>query len=992
MSLQPLQRPAANLWPNLRHCSPNANCCNWSGVGCSSSSSLGLDDRVNLGRVVRLQLGGRKLRGNISEALGDLDQLRTLNLSGNSLQGSIPQSILHLPHLETLDLSNNAIAGFFPTITNLPAIGAVDISDNSINGPAPVGICRNSSRIKSLNFADNNFSGVLPRGLGDCVSLEELNLATNMIAGELPDDIFRLKNLTKLDLQENLLSGELSNSIGNLVNLVHLDLSMNMFSGALPDAFRGFFRLEEFSAQSNQFSGRIPVSLANSPTIKSLTLRNNSLTGTIDLNCSAMVNLASLNLATNQFHGEIPANLPACSKLRTVNFGKISFSGEVPETFKNFQSLVSLSLSNCSITNLSATLDVLQHCKNLTTLVLSLNFRGEAMPEGSNLQFGALKTLVIANCGLKGRIPEWLNGCKNLQLLDLSWNRLHGPIPSWFGSLSSLFYLDLSNNTIGGDIPRELSQMHSLINGGNALMEGSTTMDFPFFVRRNQSGFKYKQVVSFPPTLELGNNFLTGQIWPELGNLKELHVLDLKGNNLSGAIPSTLSGMKSLEILDLSFNNLNGTIPDSLSRLTFLRTFNVAHNNLSGRIPTGGQFFSFYNSSFEGNPGLCGEHASHSCPGDDDPRVWFERPERSKGSSIAMGVGIGLGSVVILILVYLIIVCSCPRKVVDQKNEEDMDVSEMEESSSLVILCQSKDDEKQIFLDDLLKSTANFDQANIIGCGGFGLVYKAVLSDGRKVAIKRLSGEYFQMEREFQAEIETLSRAVHPNLVHLQGYCKYRNDRLLIYTYMENSSLDYWLHEKVDGQSLLDWAKRLEIARGAARGLAYLHLSCEPHILHRDIKSSNILLNENFEAHLADFGLARLILPYDTHVTTDLVGTLGYIPPEYSQASVATYKGDVYSFGVVLLELLTSKRPMDMCRPKACRDLISWVTQMRMEKKETEVFDPFVYEKEHAREMLIVLEIACLCLNENPRTRPDVQQLVSWLDNIDSISALESSG
>jgi len=205
---------------------------------------------------------------------------------------------------------------------------------------------------------------------------------------------------------------------------------------------------------------------------------------------------------------------------------------------------------------------------------------------------------------------------------------------------------------------------------------------------------------------------------------------------------------------------------------------------------------------------------------------------------------------------------------------------------------------------------------------------------------------------------------------------------------MENGSLDYWLHEKPDGPSSLDWDTRLQIAQGAARGLAYLHQSCEPHILHRDIKSSNILLDQNFEAHLADFGLARLILPYDTHVTTDLVGTLGYIPPEYGQASVATYKGDVYSFGVVLLELLTGKRPMDMCRPKGSRDLISWVLQMKREKRESEVFDPFVYDKQHSEEMLRVLEIACLCLCECPKLRPSTQQLVSRLDNIDLDLAL----
>ncbi|CAK7326922.1 unnamed protein product [Dovyalis caffra] len=335
----------------------------------------------------------------------------------------------------------------------------------------------------------------------------------------------------------------------------------------------------------------------------------------------------------------------------------------------------------------------------------------------------------------------------------------------------------------------------------------------------------------------------------------------------------------------------------------------------------------------------------------------------------------------------MIVLRAHSRGEVDPENvDADTIDKEIELGSRLVVLLQNKENYKDLSLEDLLKSTNNFDQANIIGCGGFGLVYRATLPDGRKLAIKRLSGDCGQMDREFRAEVEALSRAQHPNLVHLQGYCMFKNDKLLIYSYMENSSLDYWLHEKLDGPSSLDWDTRLQIAQGAARGLAYLHQACEPHILHRDIKSSNILLDENFKAHLADFGLARLILPYDTHVTTDLVGTLGYIPPEYGQAAVATYKGDVYSFGVVLLELLTGKRPMDMCKPKGSRDLISWVIEMKKENRESEVFDPFIYDKQNDNEMLRVLEIACLCLSEYPKLRPSTEQLVSWLDNIDTIA------
>ncbi|KAG8382616.1 hypothetical protein BUALT_Bualt05G0096000 [Buddleja alternifolia] len=964
--------------------SSSPDCCNWVGITCNSSSSLGLNESIDFGRVVKLELGRRRLVGNISQSLGNLEELRTLNLSYNSLKGSIPQSLLHLPSLEILDLSNNEISGLFPSSIDLPSIRVVNISENLISGQVPVEMCRNSANILVLNIADNNFSGNLPLGLGSCTSLEELDLATNFISGGLPEDIFQLHNLKKLALQENRFSGRLSGVIGNLSNLHHVDLSLNDFSGNLPDVFDRFSRLRYFSAQSNNFSGDIPRTLANSPTINSLSLRNNSLSGTIDLNCSAMVSLVSLNLATNRFHGVIPENLPTCPRLRTLNFARNNLTGQVPESFRNFHSLSYISLSNSSVSNLNVALGILQHCRNLTTLVLTLNFRDEEMSSNPSLQFTGLKTLVIANCRLTGHIPQWLNGCRKLQLLDLSWNRLEGSIPSWFGNLSSLFYLDLSNNSFTGEIPRELTGLQSLINGNISLEE--PTPDFPFFVRRNLSGFKYVRVLSFPPSLELSNNFLTGPVWPEFGNLRELHVLDLKCNNLSGSIPNTLSGMTSLETLDLSFNNLNGTIPSSLVNLSFLSRFSVAHNALLGAIPAGGQFPTFSNSSFEGNPELCGDHGPRPCHrATQVPHLSPRKSKTRRSAIIAMFVGIGIGTMVLVAITYLIILWACPRKVVG-KEADDVPEKDLEELSNLVILCQNKENNKEIFLDDLLNTTDNFDQSNIIGCGGFGLVYRAILSDGRNVAIKRLSGEYFQMEREFQAEIETLSRAQHPNLVHLQGYCKYKNDRLLIYTYMENGSLDYWLHEKIDGPSSLDWETRLNIARGAARGLAYLHLSCEPHILHRDIKSSNILLNEKFEAHLADFGLARLILPYDTHVSTDLVGTLGYIPPEYGQASVATYKGDIYSFGVVLLELLTGKRPMDMCRPRGCRDLISWVNQMRTEKRETEVFDPFIYDKQHADEMLKILGISCLCLNENPRVRPCAQQLVSWLDNIGSKS------
>ncbi|XP_038976271.1 phytosulfokine receptor 1-like [Phoenix dactylifera] len=975
------------------------DCCTWAGVLCDRPTG---SER----RVIGLDLQNKSLKGSLSDSLTGLDQLRWLNLSYNSLEGLVPLQLLHHPRLEHLDLSSNDLSGPIPLDVYLPSIRVFNISYNMFNGSHPIlsgstnleefdisfngfvglinpGICNSSTRIQILQFSMNAFTGGFPVGFGNCNSLVELSLYMNDITGNLPEDLFKLSSLKSLYLQENRLFGRMSTRFSNLSNLAQLDLSFNLFSGNIPNVF-GSLMLEYFCAQSNSFHGSLPASLANLPSLRVLNLRNNSLSGHITLNCTAMTHLSFIDLATNSLTGPIPYNISQCVELKTLNLARNSLTGEIPISFKNLSSLSHLSLSNNSISNLSLALEILQDCPSLNSLVLTKNFfDGERMPMDGIQGFQNIEVLVIANCDLLGSIPLWLLNCRKLKVLDLSWNRLDGTIPLWIGYYDHLFYLDLSNNSFTGEIPSSFAQMKGLISPNN-LQQGTTMEDFPFFIKKNMSGkgLQYNQVSSFPPSLILSNNMLVGPILPGFGDLKQLHVLDLSKNRLSGTIPDELSGMSSLETLDMSHNNLTGGIPLSLTRLNFLSSFSVAYNNLVGSIPTGGQFSTFSSTAFDGNPGLCGPRLP-SCDSK-APIQTVSQGQKNKGVIIGMAVGIGLGTAFLLAIIYLFV----SRTHSNSRRQEDTvkvvaDANGNLESaaSTLVLLFQNKDN-KELSIRDILKSTDNFDQANIVGCGGFGLVFKAVLPDGSKVAIKRLSGDYGQMEKEFQAEVQALSRAQHRNLVLLQGYCRIGSDRLLIYSYMEHGSLDYWLHERQDGGSMLDWEKRLQIAQGSARGLAYLHQSCQPHILHRDIKSSNILLDENFEAHLADFGLARLILPCDTHVTTDLVGTLGYIPPEYGQSSAATFKGDIYSFGVVLLELLTGKRPVDMCRPKGGRDLISWVLQMRKEKRENEVFDPFIYDKEHDSQMKQMLEIACLCLNDSPKLRPLSHQLVAWLENI----------
>ncbi|TQD96406.1 hypothetical protein C1H46_017901 [Malus baccata] len=292
---------------------------------------------------------------------------------------------------------------------------------------------------------------------------------------------------------------------------------------------------------------------------------------------------------------------------------------------------------------------------------------------------------------------------------------------------------------------------------------------------------------------------------------------------------------------------------------------------------------------------------------------------------------------------------------------------------------------------DLLEATNGFHDNSLIGKGGFGDVYKAQLKDGSVVAIKKLKHISEKGDREFTAEMETIGKIKHRNLVPLLGYCKVGEERLFVYEYMKYGSLDDVLHEQKKAGVKLNWAARRKIAIGSARGLAFLHHNCIPHIIHRDMKSSNVLVDENLEARVSDFGMARLMSAMDTHLSVStLAGTPGYVPPEYYQSFRCSTKGDVYSYGVVLLELLTGRRPTDSA-DFGDNNLVGWVKQ-HAKLKISDVFDPELMKEDASLEIELLqhLKVACACLDDRPFRRPTMIQVMEMFKEIQAGSGMDS--
>nr|KYP64138.1 putative inactive receptor kinase At1g27190 family [Cajanus cajan] len=446
--------------------------------------------------------------------------------------------------------------------------------------------------------------------------------------------------------------------------------------------------------------------------------------------------------------------------------------------------------------------------------------------------------------------------------------------------------------------------------------------------------------------------------------------LDLSSNDFTGEIPGSLANCTYLNNLRLDQNQLTGQIPANLSQLPRLKSFSVSNNFLTGLVPpfkTG-----IANAeNYANNSGLCGGPLE-ACQA------------KSSKSNTAVIAGAAAGGVTVAALGLAIGMFFYVRRLSYRKKEEDPEGNKWARSLKGTKTIKSMFEKaiSKMNLSDLMKATNNFSKSNIIGSGRSGTVYKAVLSDGTSLMVKRLQ-ESQHSEKEFLSEMSILGSVKHRNLVPLLGFCLAKKERLLVYKNMPNGTLHDQLHPAT-GACTMDWPLRLKIAIGAAKGLAWLHHSCNPRIIHRNISSKCILLDVDFEPKISDFGLARLMNPIDTHLSTFVngeFGDLGYVAPEYTKTLVATPKGDVYSFGTVLLELVTGERATHVARaPETFKgNLVEWIAQLTSNAELHDAIDESLVGKGVDKEVFQFLKVACNCVTAIPKERPTMFEVFQLL-------------
>ncbi|KAI3464361.1 hypothetical protein Pfo_021024 [Paulownia fortunei] len=934
--------------------------CNWKGITCSPK---------NRNRVLAINLRSQGLVGSFSPHLGNLSFLSSLILQNNSFHGHIPEEIGHLKRLEYLELSNNS------------------------------------------------FGGVVPRNLSQCSNLSYLNLIDNNLTGTIPPEIGSLLKIEYLGLSRNQLSGAIPFSIGNLTSLTHLSLAACFMQEGIPESLSQLPRIKFFQLSENNLTGSVPSGLFNISTIDTFGIGSNQLQGTIPPDIGfTLPNLVYLDLGDNHFSGMVPTSLSNASFLETLALYENKLTGPMMKDFTRLSNLQYLALSSNNIQDDLNFISSMSNCTMLQVLDVAENLLYGSLPNSiANLTSG-LGYLVLSGNQIHGGIPSVIGNLQSLSFLDISNNDLVGPIPFVMGSLTKLQQLFLGANQFVNELPSSLGNLTLLNNF--SLRQNNISGSIPQslsncrnllsldFSHNNLSGPIPRELLSLASlsiSLSLAQNALTGSISPDVifsENLMELdlsnnrlsglisnslssgiglQMLYLEGNSFQGEIPQGLSALKGLKELDLSRNNFSGVIPTFLGQL-HLEKLNLSFNKLQGEVPPTGVFQNGSAISLEGNNDLCGGIASLKLP----PCPSENSKKKNSPTPLKILIPAVVGGVIFFVLSASFCILSNRRRKYKANQLPSFEGHALRLSYA-----------------DLLKATGGFSEANLVGAGRFGSVYKGILDDGQTlVAVKVLNLHVKGASKTLISECNALRGTRHRNLLKILSVCVSTdfqgNDfKALVYEFKANGSLENWLHlyteEGGEGENMrnLTLMQRLNIAIDIASALEYLHHGTDSTIVHGDLKPSNILLDEKMTAHVGDFGLAKIISNISrniaTHVSSSaaIKGTIGYIAPEYGMSDIVSTQGDVYSYGILLLEMFTNRRPTND-EFEEHTNLHNFVSSA-LPDRVMETVDPFLHQElginDKNRDCIVsILSIGVACSKELPRDRMLMADVVNELN------------